>query len=258
MGKRLCYTQVGKKESNVTLVFLHGSTMTKEGMLPLAESLKEYNCVVLDLTAHGQSSGELPNSISDIAEDVEHTIEYLREMQMIQEKMVLLGYSMGGAITCEIALRKKIDMNGIVFLSSGADLKHHTPAVDQLKEVPAKDFKTKDILDLLFGSLAGEKEREGIKNAFIQTSVSDEIGYNDLMISNVYDCLDKAKEIDCPTLLVHGCEDKIVLPVAAVETWKQIENSQLFMVPYGGHALIYEDMVLVSDNIKRFVQTIRK
>ena len=57
-----------------------------------------------------------------------------------------------------------------------------------------------------------------------------------------------------PTLLVHGCDDKIVLPSAAIETWKQIEDSQLLMVPYGGHALIFEDSVLVSQGVKEFVE----
>ena len=230
MENYLTYTQLGDKNSENTLVFLHGSTMTKEGMLPLAEKFEEYNCISLDLTAHGESEGELPESISDIAGDV--------------------------AITCEIALRKNTKVDGIVFLSSAADLKHYTPAVDQLKNIAVENFKTEDILDFLFGNLVGEAEKERIKNAFLETGVRDEIGYNDLMISNAYDCLDKTGSIDCPTLLIHGCEDSIILPVAAVETWKQIENSQLLMVPYGGHALIYEDTAVVAEKIKGFVQKV--
>lgn len=256
MENYLAYTQLGDKNSENTLVFLHGSTMTKEGMLPLAEKFEEYNCISLDLTAHGESEGELPESISDIAGAVESTIENLKERNIIQGKLVLLGYSMGGAITCEIALRKNTKVDGIVFLSSAADLKHYTPAVDQLKNIAVENFKTEDILDFLFGNLVGEAEKERIKNAFLETGVRDEIGYNDLMISNAYDCLDKTGSIDCPTLLVHGCEDSIILPVAAVETWKQIENSQLLMVPYGGHALIYEDTAVVAEKIKGFVQKV--
>lgn len=254
MKRNLAYAQLGNKNSKITLVFLHGSTMTKEGMLPVAEKFEEYNCISLDLTAHGKSEGELPRNISDIAEDVENTIENLRKTNIIQEDVVILGYSMGGAIIYEIALRKKIKVKGIVFLSSGADLTHYTPAVDQLKAISVKDFKTKDILDFLFGSLLEEPEKEKIKNAFLETSVDDEIAYNDLMISNAYNRIGEAKNIDCPTLLVQGCEDKIVLPYAAIETWKQIDNSQLLMVPYGGHALIYEDTTIVAENIKEFVQ----
>ena len=77
------------------------------------------------------------------------------------------------------------------------------------------------------------------------------------MISNAYDRIAEAKEIDCPALLVHGCEDTIVLPSAAIETWKAIENSQMLMVPYGGHALIFEDSALVAEKIKEFVQRLQ-
>lgn len=59
------------------------------------------------------------------------------------------------------------------------------------------------------------------------------------------------KEYNCFVLDLtgHGCEDKIVLSPAAIETWKQIPDSQLLMVPYGGHALIFEDGKLISRKI---------
>ena len=119
----LAYEKAGRKDSEATLVFLHGSTMTKEGMLPLAKEFGDYNCVVFDLTAHGQSAGEEPEEVSIFAENVEDTVKELQKQKVISEKVILLGYSMGGAITCEIAIRKNLELAGIVLLSSGGDLK---------------------------------------------------------------------------------------------------------------------------------------
>lgn len=250
----LSFRQIGDQNSKHTLVFLHGSTMTKEGMLPLAERFKNYNCIIFDLTAHGESAGEEPEEVFTFAEDVEKSISYLQQSGVIGERVVVLGYSMGGAITCELAIRKNIKLEGIVFLSSGADLKHHTPAVDDLKKVPAEQFSTSDILDYLFGTDTSEEDKKVIKDIFNSTKVADVIGYGDLMASNRYDHLEASKEIDVPTLLVHGSDDVIVLPMAAVETWRAIPGSELLMIPYKGHAAIMEDGETVKDKIMSFLE----
>ena len=102
MKKILPYERTGDNGSNITLVFLHGSTMTKGGMYPFASVFKEYNCIVFDLTGHGQSDADEPDQISGFAEDVEYSLNQLKEQSIVTEQVILLGYSMGGAITCEI------------------------------------------------------------------------------------------------------------------------------------------------------------
>ena len=250
----LAYEKAGRKDSEVTLVFLHGSTMTKEGMLPLAKEFVDYNCVVFDLTAHGQSEGEEPEEVRVFAEDVENTIKELQKQKVVTEKIILLGYSMGGAITCEIAIRKNLELAGIVLLSSGGDLKHHTPLIDDLKAMPVEKFRTEDILGTLFGKDTPEADVERITELFASTKVADVIGYGDLMASNRYDNLEACREISIPAMMVHGNNDRIVLPTAAVETWKRIEGSQLLMIPNKGHGAIYEDTALVRDKVLSFLK----
>lgn len=75
--ENMAYKQIGNRRSDVTLVFLHGSTMTKEGMLPFAEEFGSYNCVVFDLTAHGQTGGKEPKNIETFAVHVEESIQEL-------------------------------------------------------------------------------------------------------------------------------------------------------------------------------------
>lgn len=253
-GNMLAYKRTGNEDSGITLVFLHGSTMSKEGLLPLAEEFRDYNCIVFDLTAHGQSDGEEPEQISVFAGDVEYSVKQLQQQKIATERIILLGYSMGGAITCEVAIRRNIELAGIVLLSSGGDLNSYTPLVDQLKEMPVEQFRTEDILDALFGGETSEADRKRISELFAATKVPDVTGYGDLMASNRYNRLQACKEITVPALMVHGSDDKIVLPMAAVETWKTIENSELLMIPYKGHGVIYEDMHLVRDKIISFVK----
>lgn len=249
----LKYVQIGKKESDISLIFLHGSTMTKGGMLPFAEKFSQFNCICMDLTAHGQSKGEIPKEITEISKDVEITISQLRDERVIGEKVIILGYSMGGAIAYDISLRKNIDLTGLVILSSGADLKDFTPLVDELKNMPPEQFKTSDIIPYLFGKDTQDEEKSRISDIFLETKEEDLIGYNDLMISNAYNQIEKCDEILIPTLVVHGSDDVIVLPGAGIETWKRIENSELLIMPYKGHGMIYEDTDVVKDKIAEFV-----
>lgn len=250
----LAYERTGKQDSDITLIFLHGSTMTKEGMLPLAEAFRDYNCVVFDLTAHGQSDGEEPEEIAVFAEDVEYSIRQLQQQKKISEKMILLGFSMGGAITCEIAIRNNIKLTGMVLLSSAGNLKDYTPLVESLKEMPVEQFKTEDILAALFGTDTPASEKERLTQAMTATKAADAVGYGDLMASHRYDRLDACKDIAIPAMLIHGNDDKIVLPTAAIETWKTIKNSELLMLPYKGHAAIYEEPDFVRDKIISFVK----
>ncbi|MCM1106523.1 MAG: alpha/beta hydrolase [Blautia sp.] len=250
----LAYERLGNQASDTTLVFLHGSTMTRGGMLPVAEQFADYNCIVFDLTAHGESGEEEPEEAAVFAEDVEYSVQQLQEKKEISGKLFVLGYSMGGAITCELAIRNRLALSGIVFLSSGADLKHYTPMVEQLKAMPVEEFRTKDILPALFGSDIAKEDADRIMELFLTTKTEDATGYGDLMASNRYDALARCAGITVPAMLVHGSEDKVVLPGAAVETWKAIPGSQLLMIPYRGHGAIYEDPALVRDKIMAFLK----
>lgn len=252
-NEELKYVQMGNTSSSISLVFLHGSTMTKEGMLPLAKMFPQFNCISFDLTAHGESKGQLPEEISDLSKVVETSISVLQDNKVIGEKIILLGYSMGGAIVFDIAKRKKIDLMGMVILSSGADLKNYTPLVDGLKSMPPEQFKTSEIIQYLFGKDTPEEERKKISDTFLQAKVEDLVGYNDLMISNNYNQIEKCNGIRLPTLVIHGSDDTIVLPDAGMETWKRIKDSELLILPYKGHAAIFEDTELVSNKINEFV-----
>lgn len=250
----LSYRQIGDSQSDVTLAFIHGSSMTKEGMMPLAEGFTKYNCIVFDLTAHGESGGSEPCEVKGFTDDVEYSIEKLQQKNIIGQKLVILGYSMGGAIACEIAIRKKLRLAGMVVLSSGGDLSSYTPMVDELKSIPAEQFATADVLPALIGPGTPEDKKKVIIEHFNSTKVSDAVSYGDLMASHRYNRLADCADIDIPALMAHGCDDAIVLPMAAVETWRTIPHSELLMLPYRGHAALFEDRELLWERIRSFVE----
>lgn len=74
------------------------------------------------------------------------------------------------------------------------------------------------------------------------------------LVSNAYNNLEACKNIKIPALMVHGSDDIIVEPMAAVETWKAIEGSQLLMIPLKGHGVIFEDTEYIKDKIVSFIK----
>lgn len=250
----LAYKQIGDRKCETTLIFIHGSTMTKEGMMPVAEGFTKYNCIIFDLRAHGESMGEEPYEITAFAEDVEYSVSQLQKSDIIGEKVVALGYSMGGAVVCEIALRKKLKLSGMVLLGSGADLSSYTPLVDELGKISKQEFESESLFSYMFGTDISESEKKEVIQLLNLTKVADEIGYEDLMVSKRYNRLEECKSIDVPALMIHGSDDRIVLPMAAVETWRTIPNSELLMIPYRGHAALIEDQKLVKEKIVSFVE----
>lgn len=252
-SKVLAYSQMGNKESDRTIVFIHGSTMTKEGMGLFAKAFAEYNCIVFDLPAHGESYGTKTGGISDCAAAVEASIEDLRECKKIGKKLWIAGYSMGGAITLEIALHKKIAMNGIILLSTGANLDKYTPLIDEIKKKPVSEFQTMDLFLRAFGQDTTEKERQEILQGLEQTKVSDEIGYQDLVYSNGYNRIADVGEIQVPVLIVHGGDDEIILPMSALDLWSSLKNSQLLLIPYRGHTAIFEERDYIVKKVYSFI-----
>lgn len=250
----LAYKQIGNQKSERTLVFLHGATMTKEGMLPFAERFSDYNCIVFDLQAHGESGGKEPAGIDEFAKGVEDSIKSLQQEGKATENLIVMGYSMGGAITSEIAIRKNINLKAIVFLSSGANLNMYTPLVDELKKIPRESFEVTEIFQYLFGPDTTEEQKEEIIKGFNDTKVSNEIGYDDLMTANKYNHLSELKSVELPAMIVHGNDDRIILPMSAIDLWNTLPNSELLMLPYRGHAAILDQGDVIAEKVISFVE----
>lgn len=253
----LAYKQLGNQKSERTLVFLHGATMTKEGMLPFAEKFPDYNCIVFDLAAHGESGGKEPTEIGEFAKGVENSIQALQQEGKVTRELIVMGYSMGGAVTCEIAIRGNIALKGIVLLSSGANMDKYTPSVDALKKVPKEAFDVGYIFEYLFGPDTTKEEKEAIIKVFNDTKSSNGIGYEDLMVANKYNHISALERVEVPAMIVHGNDDQIILPMSAIDLWNTLPNSELLMVPYRGHAVIFEQGDLVQEKVDSFIKKIK-
>ncbi len=108
-GKYL-YAQKFPKESNLTIIVLHGVLSNSlemnfvSGMLRKTLNAEVY---ALDLRGHGKSDGK-PGDVDYIGQyedDLEDVINSIRK-ERADEKIILAGHSMGGGIELRFALKK--------------------------------------------------------------------------------------------------------------------------------------------------------
>lgn len=99
----LHYTDIapsGNKESKLTLIFIHGLGSTQNYFFPIFPYLATYRCIVFDNYGAGRSKyagGE--TSIPSLAKDVLGLLDHLG----IQDKAVVVGYSMGAIVPTYLA-----------------------------------------------------------------------------------------------------------------------------------------------------------
>ena len=101
-----------KKESELNLVFVHGSGCNKNFLKALAEVFKEYNCYLIDLPGHGNSDNTGYN--------VESYVKAISYLVNKLSNVVLIGHSLGGTLVAKTASLNLKSVKGAIILNSGA------------------------------------------------------------------------------------------------------------------------------------------
>ncbi len=108
-------------EAKAVIIIIHGLAEHSGRYVHVAEYLVNHGYAVaaFDLRSHGQSDGKKTfiRSFDDFLSDVDLFLKRVRERHPNQ-KLFLLGHSMGGTITTLFALTRKPDVKGIILSSA--------------------------------------------------------------------------------------------------------------------------------------------
>jgi len=134
-------------DGNTTLVFIHGwcsnRTFWRE---QLDEMAKEYRVVAIDLPGHGESDRNREEwTITSFAEDVKTVVE-----KLYQERVVLIGHSMGGLVALEATQLMPKNVIGVI-------------CVDAISNVESESQS--DMMDRVIAAF--EADFEGTMNAYM-------------------------------------------------------------------------------------------
>lgn len=226
----------------MNLIFIHGAGSSSRVWHYQKRHFKEYNVITLNLPGHGERAGEGRDTISDYVEDVRKDIENL-------DDVVLVGHSMGGAITITYALR--YSLKACVLAGTGAKLRV-LPAI--LEQITKTFEETVDFI--LEYAVYNKTEQIMRKSKEEMLKTSPEVMYKDFVACNNFNVMEEINTLDIPTLVVCGSEDMLTPVKYAEYLAARINQSTLQVIPDCGHMLMLENPDKFNAILEDFLGTL--
>ena len=237
------------------LVLIHGSFMTIDGWGDLLPELaKKHRVIALEMQGHGHTADiDRPYSYTAMADDIAKALTYLKI-----EKADILGYSFGGSIAFEFAIKHPGLVNRLVIVSSVYKHEGWLPQVrDALKGFNETIFDGTP-MKAAYEKVAPDKAHW---HAFIKKMMQFDNQPFDLGADNI-------KNIKVPTLLLMGDNDGVDLN-HTIETYRLLGGGifadmeglpkvQLAIHPGKGHVALVEDTSKMMETLEPFLNAAKK
>ena len=200
--------------------------------------------MALDLRGYNKSDkpeGVENYKMEKLVADVAAVLDHFK-----QKKMVLVGHDWGGAIAWTFAMTHPDKVDRLVILN----LPHPNGLMRELANNPeqqknsqyARDFQKPEAAKLVKPEMLvfWVKEPEARKEyleAMKRSSMEGMLNYYKANYPREpYKADAKLPPVKCPVLMIHGLDDKYLLPGALNDTWKWVEKDlTLVTVPGAGH-----------------------
>ena len=253
---------VEDRGSGPPILFSHGLLWSARMYAPQVAALSSrYRCIAYD--HRGQGRSEIPPERTIEIETVtDDAIALIEKLGIAPCHFV--GLSMGGFVGMRIAARRPELVKSLSLLETAAD---EEPAKnlpkyrvlntvtrlgllrlvadrvmpimfgDSFLEDPARRAER----DRLVQELRGNRRRiyRAVNGVLTRKSVAEELG-----------------RIRCPTLVVHGEEDRAIAKQRALALHAGIAGSELVLLPRGGHTITLEEPEAVTDELSRFIDQV--
>ena len=251
----LYYEIIGNEGSWITLI--NGHTRSSSDFKMLARKLVEngFRCLLFDNRGSGQTRTEGPFDLLAMADDVER----LWCAANVEESAVL-GISMGGVVA-QLVAAKVPTVTALALVSTYSQRKFINP--DRLPWEGGEAAVSRKLQSYISASFAARNQLL-IQAMVKQISKNIDTG-NYLQASQAqrlamtgFDLADhEVAQIRCPTLVLHGGDDKIISANSAEAIARNIRNSRLAIYADAGHLLLVErGLELYRDVIHFFKEAI--
>lgn len=248
------------------VVLLHGFTGSSRDFLPLPDALvSNYRCLIPDLPGHGQTQV----MESEIIFTADGQIALLEQWLNFsgQSKFHLFGYSMGGRLALQFAVKNPHRLQSLILVSTTAGINEESARLKRAKadEQLAEKILDSDPVDFLNTWLKQPlfKEVAALGQNFIDQEVSRRLP---LQLSGLAHSLEyfssgvmpsiwhQMVNIKIPTLVIAGSKDEKYLGLAS-ELVTLISKAELKILPTG-HSPLIESPDLLWKEVVEFLNSL--
>jgi pimeloyl-ACP methyl ester carboxylesterase len=238
----------GFSAAKKTLVFIHGSGGDHTAWVNQYDRLKDnFNIAALDLPGHGRSEGPGEQEVARYVEWVERIVERLDI-----RKPVLIGHSIGAAISLAFALKGGERLSGIVPVGGGATMPVNPEILNGLKVDPAA------VIAMASKIAVAKANRERLTGALAESlsRVDPETLYGDFLACSRFDVTETVSRIRVPALIVCGDEDKMMPLAMSRFLQERIPGARLATIGSAGHYPMMENVEAFNGALKEFVESL--
>ena len=233
-----------------SFVFIHGSGGDHTAWShQYAELHKKYNVVAVDLSGHGSSEG---NGKSDIRS---YCLWIKKLLDILQLKNPLLvGHSLGAAISLQFAINYPQTIQGIVTVGGGMKMPVNPAIFEFLKTNPTESIE----LICKFSVAKGNREKfmQLLMKSLAQTRI--DVLQGDLLACDKFDVSQEMSNISLKALVICGAEDKMTPPEFSRQISDNISGAKLCLIEGAGHMVMMEKPEEFNDALNKFALSISK
>jgi proline iminopeptidase len=251
------------------ILCLHGHPGSGQCMDVFTQSLSQrFQTIVPDLRGYGQSRITQPFQMNDHLLDLEALLE-----QFQLDELIILGWSLGGILALELALRYPQRVRGLILVASAAQPRGNHPPIswqDNLYTGIAS------LINVLFPGWRWNIETFGKRSlfryliqrhtpttyhylaksavpAYLQTSRLATVALSQALRSG-YNRLGELSTLECPVLVMAGAADCHITAASSQATAESLPMAQFHCYPNTAHLFPWEIPHQVLSDIDHWLE----
>lgn len=229
------------------VVLIHGAGGTHLYWPPQIRRLPGYQMFALDLPGHGRSRSD--RGCQSIGEYTQNILAWLEAIGL--HRAIFVGHSMGSAITLNLALDTPEQVLGLVLIGGGVKLPVNAVLLEEASNSATYPRAVEMIVKWAFAPAVPDNLRTLARRTMMETRQS--VFYGDLLACDSFNVIERVNQINCPTLVISGEQDKMTTVRSNQYLASQIPNARLELIPGAGHMVMIEQPNAVASLLRNFL-----